>query len=174
MIVAGAAIEIEKKYIQEAFGIIFEHCLLSKWNMKDSIAVNFLTKNTKHTSLFQRISKVFTTFRIPPQYIPPSTLHNECATKRYLSTLIAGNLRRLMRHNAVERFSLELAEHTIEMALVEVLCIKQQYILYRFYHVFKKDELKSLITTIPSLRLVHLDYEHANWWAIAEKADSFS
>ncbi|VBB34388.1 unnamed protein product [Acanthocheilonema viteae] len=79
-----------------------------------------------------------------------------------------------MRHNAVERFSLELAEHTIEMALVEVLCIKQQYILYRFYHVFKKDELKSLITTIPSLRLVHLDYEHANWWAIAEKADSFS
>ncbi|MCP9265624.1 hypothetical protein DINM_020961 [Dirofilaria immitis] len=33
------------------------------------------------------------------------------------------------------------------------------------------DELKSLIAMIPSLRIVHLGYEHANWWAIAEKVD---
>ncbi|EJW85518.1 hypothetical protein WUBG_03568 [Wuchereria bancrofti] len=36
------------------------------------------------------------------------------------------------------------------------------------------DELKAMITMTPSLRLVHLAYERANWWAIAEKADSFS
>ncbi|VDM14926.1 unnamed protein product [Wuchereria bancrofti] len=34
--------------------------------------------------------------------------------------------------------------------------------------------MKAMITMTPSLRLVHLAYERANWWAIAEKADSFS
>ncbi|CAG9538506.1 unnamed protein product [Cercopithifilaria johnstoni] len=145
--------------------------------IKDSMAVKFLAKNatqTEHTSLFQRISEVFSSFLdILSRHIP-SIIFDGCAIMHYLSTLISCSLRRQMRYKAIEQFSSELAEHIVEMALVEVLCFKQQYNLYRYYHVFKKDELKALIAMIPSLRLVHLDYEHANWWAIAEKADSFS
>uniref|UniRef100_A0A1I7VD20 Methyltransf_11 domain-containing protein n=2 Tax=Loa loa TaxID=7209 RepID=A0A1I7VD20_LOALO len=143
--------------------------------IRDSIAVNFLVENvtqTAHTPLFHRICNVFTSLHTLSRNLR-STLNGR-TTKRYLSTLITGNLRCLMRHNAVERFSVEFTERIIKMALTEVLCIKLQCNSYRFYHVFKRDELKALIATTPSLRLVHLDYEHANWWAIAEKADSFS
>ncbi|VDK67199.1 unnamed protein product [Onchocerca ochengi] len=127
---------------------------------------------TEHISLFHRIFKIFSSFHGLLRHLL-STL-NECARKYYSSTPISGILRSLMRHNAIEQFSVKLAEHTIEMALIEVLCITQQHNPYRFYHLFKKDELKALIAMIPSLRLVHLDYEHANWWAVVEKLDLFS
>uniref|UniRef100_A0A8R1TTM9 Methyltransf_11 domain-containing protein n=1 Tax=Onchocerca volvulus TaxID=6282 RepID=A0A8R1TTM9_ONCVO len=143
--------------------------------IRDSIAVNFLAENatqTEHISLFHRIFKIFSSFHGLLRHLL-STL-NECARKYYSSTPISGILRSLMRHNAIEQFSVKLAEHTIEMALIEALCITQQHNPYRFYHLFKKDELKALIAMIPSVRLVHLDYEHANWWAVVEKLDLFS
>ncbi|VIO87603.1 Uncharacterized protein BM_BM17957 [Brugia malayi] len=144
--------------------------------IRDSIAVKSLAKNAtqpSHLSLFHHIYKIFTTSYILSRHLP-SILLNEFTTKRNFNTLITGNLRSLMRYYEIERFSMGFVKRIIEMALAEVLCIKQRYNSYRFYHVFKEDELKALITMTPSLRLVHLAYEHANWWAIAEKADSFS
>ncbi|OZC09085.1 hypothetical protein X798_03832 [Onchocerca flexuosa] len=145
--------------------------------IRDSIAVNFLAENATEAedmSLFHRICKIhlFTSFHGPLRHLL-STL-NEYAQKHYSSTPISGILRSLIRYNAIEQFSVKLAEHTIEMALMEVQCITQQHNPYRFYHLFKKDELKALIAVIPSLRLVHVDYERANWWAIVEKVDLFS
>ncbi|KAK6111309.1 hypothetical protein QQG55_43165 [Brugia pahangi] len=144
--------------------------------IRDSIAVKSLAKNAtqpSHLSLFHRIYKIFTTSYTLSRHLP-SILLNEFTTKRNFNTLITGDLRSLMRYYEIERFSVGFVKRIIEMALAEVLCIKQRYNSYRFYHVFKEDELKALITMTPSLRLVHLAYEHANWWAIAEKADSFS
>lgn len=42
--------------------------------------------------------------------------------------------------------------------------------LCRFYHVFREDELKSLIQEhVPSLRVVNCMYDHANWCILTEK-----
>lgn len=127
---------IKFKIITRKFSTKFK----SHSSFKDSIAVNFSAENatqTEHISLFHRIYEVFSFFHRLSRHLPP-ILHNDCATKRYLSIPISGHLRRLIRYNAVERFSVELAKRTIEMALAEVLCIQQHYNSYRFYHVFKK------------------------------------
>ena len=42
--------------------------------------------------------------------------------------------------------------------------------LCRYYHVFKEGELEALITShVPSLRVIHGFYDHANWCIVAEK-----
>ncbi len=40
---------------------------------------------------------------------------------------------------------------------------------YRYYHVFKEGELISVVSQIPSLKIVQSYYDHANWCVVAEK-----
>ena len=48
--------------------------------------------------------------------------------------------------------------------------VEQNKVYYRYYHVFQEGELASLITQIPSLELVEVTYEKANWFAVCRKS----
>lgn len=40
---------------------------------------------------------------------------------------------------------------------------------YRYYHVFREEELGGLVESVPSLRLKDVYYDHANWAVIAQR-----
>ena len=40
---------------------------------------------------------------------------------------------------------------------------KQAVVYKRYYHVFRKGELESLVATIPGVEIVETFFDHANW-----------
>uniref|UniRef100_A0A915CKC6 Uncharacterized protein n=1 Tax=Parascaris univalens TaxID=6257 RepID=A0A915CKC6_PARUN len=59
-------------------------------------------------------------------------------------------------------------------AIQEALSTLQNVTFYRFYHVFRKDELEELVAMVPSLRIISVQYGYANWCLLAEKCDPFT
>uniref|UniRef100_A0AC35UCU0 Methyltransf_11 domain-containing protein n=1 Tax=Rhabditophanes sp. KR3021 TaxID=114890 RepID=A0AC35UCU0_9BILA len=90
-----------------------------------------------------------------------------CNVKRW-SPAIGRKLLSLVK-SPKDQFVDELVDTILTGALTDVLSTFQEVTYYRYYHVFKKGELESLIDEVEGLKVVDSFYDSANWCCIAEK-----
>uniref|UniRef100_A0A0M3IFT0 Methyltransf_11 domain-containing protein n=1 Tax=Ascaris lumbricoides TaxID=6252 RepID=A0A0M3IFT0_ASCLU len=95
----------------------------------------------------------------------PWHLHENPSNGHRLASLMIG---------IEEQLAEELSETILAEAIQEALSTLQKVTFYRFYHVFKKDELEELVAMVPSLRIISVQYDYANWCLLAEKCDPFT
>ncbi|KAI1730007.1 methyltransferase domain-containing protein [Ditylenchus destructor] len=74
-------------------------------------------------------------------------------------------------HSVEELYAGELAINLIEEAMAIALSTFREVVYYRYYHVFKRGELDSLIEKCGELELISSEYDSANWCVIAEKCN---
>ena len=48
---------------------------------------------------------------------------------------------------------------------------KKDEVLYRYYYVFKENELDTLCNKIYNIKIINSFYEHGNWCIILEKLE---
>ncbi|CAJ0580976.1 unnamed protein product, partial [Mesorhabditis spiculigera] len=68
-----------------------------------------------------------------------------------------------------EQLADEMTQDIMQTALQETLATLRKVTFYRFYHVFKKGELETLLSSVSGLRVVSSQIEHGNWCVVAEK-----
>ncbi|KAK6060250.1 hypothetical protein COOONC_02095 [Cooperia oncophora] len=66
----------------------------------------------------------------------------------------------------------EVTQKILHEALTETMATLREVTFYRFYHVFRKGELESIVSLIPSLNVVHSSFEHGNWCVVVEKVNN--
>ncbi|CEF66913.1 Putative methyltransferase KIAA1456 [Strongyloides ratti] len=90
-----------------------------------------------------------------------------CGIKRW-SPMIGRKLLSFVK-NVEEQYADEITDEIFADAFTEILSMLHEVTYYRYYHVFKKGELESLIDSIPGLKTVDSFYDSANWCCIVEK-----
>jgi hypothetical protein len=75
----------------------------------------------------------------------------------------------LLINSVEERVANELSELIVAEAVVEAFHFLQQFTFYRFYHVFARGELEALVELVPSLTLLSVSYEYANFGCVLQK-----
>ncbi|VDM97623.1 unnamed protein product [Thelazia callipaeda] len=157
----------EERIIRDS--IAFKLPMKDDKKVKDKFWVNTICQKFKSFSNASSIKTLNNLIRLP--FLVKVKKYSKLLTKaisgRNASFLKCKN----EQYDSIEQFCEELLEQTLELVLMEVLRTVQKTTIYRFYHVFKKDELKTLVAMVPTLRLVNLHYEQANWWGIAEKVE---
>ncbi|CAI4230599.1 unnamed protein product [Auanema sp. JU1783] len=73
-----------------------------------------------------------------------------------------------------EQLADEMTKTIMQEALAEAIEATKDVTLYRYYHVFRKGELEELFESIPGVRIVQCNYEHANWCVVIEKVQQDS
>ncbi|CAI5445438.1 unnamed protein product [Caenorhabditis angaria] len=68
-----------------------------------------------------------------------------------------------------EQYGEELANNIMRESITEAMATLREVTFYRYYHVFKENELNNLVDSIPELRVISTTFEHGNWCVIAEK-----
>ncbi|VDO94933.1 unnamed protein product [Heligmosomoides polygyrus] len=102
-----------------------------------------------------------------PKFLPTARNALITGVKRW-SPMLGRRLATLLV-SVEEQVAEEITQKILHEALTETMATLREVTFYRFYHVFRKGELESLVTSIPSLCIVRSSFEHGNWCVVVEK-----
>ncbi|KAK6024579.1 methyltransferase domain protein [Ostertagia ostertagi] len=102
-----------------------------------------------------------------PKFLPNAKQSLITGVKRW-SPMLGRRLATLLI-SVEEQLADEITQKILHEALTETMASLREVTFYRFYHVFRKGELESLVHSIPSLSVVHSSFEHGNWCVVVEK-----
>ncbi|GMT18653.1 hypothetical protein PFISCL1PPCAC_9950 [Pristionchus fissidentatus] len=71
-----------------------------------------------------------------------------------------------------EELAEEMSGDIMRDALSEAMATIREVVFYRYYHVFRRGEMESLLSSLPSLRVVSETFENGNWNVVVEKIDA--
>ncbi|KAF8357177.1 hypothetical protein PRIPAC_92172, partial [Pristionchus pacificus] len=66
----------------------------------------------------------------------------------------------------------EMSGDIMRDAVNEAMATIREVVFYRYYHIFRRGEIESLISSIPSLRVVSENFDNGNWNVIVEKINA--
>ncbi|GMR41922.1 hypothetical protein PMAYCL1PPCAC_12117, partial [Pristionchus mayeri] len=143
--------------------------------IQNSIAISIRSEDRTSPSVWIDwiVSKVKNS---PSPSLPSATPHFFPSTKR--QTLLTG-IRRWSPSLGKRLSSLilpiedaladEMSADIMRDAVNEAMATIREVVFYRYYHVFRKGEIDTLISSLPSLRVVSESFENGNWNVIVEK-----
>ncbi|KAK6045721.1 hypothetical protein COOONC_16773 [Cooperia oncophora] len=134
--------------------------------------------SAKYPSMFQSIRPLFTSAKpngytapppppAAPKFLPNAKQSLITGVKRW-SPMLGRRLATLLI-SVEEQLADEVTQKILHEALTETMATLREVTFYRFYHVFRKGELESIVSSIPSLNVVHSSFEHGNWCVVVEK-----
>ncbi|VDK85498.1 unnamed protein product [Cylicostephanus goldi] len=115
----------------------------------------------------------------PPPAAPrffPSAKHSLVSGVKRWSPMLGGFYKSMIGRRLAtllipveEQLAEEMAQNILREALTETMASLREVTFYRFYHVFRKGELETLISSVPSLFVVRSTFEHGNWCVVVQK-----
>nr|CDJ96395.1 Methyltransferase type 11 domain containing protein [Haemonchus contortus] len=96
-----------------------------------------------------------------PKFLPNAKQSLITGVKRW-SPMLGRRLATLLI-SVEEQLADEVTQKILHEAITETMAALKEVTFYRFYHVFRQGELESLITSVPSMKVVQSSFEHGNW-----------
>ncbi|GMS89028.1 hypothetical protein PENTCL1PPCAC_11203, partial [Pristionchus entomophagus] len=106
-----------------------------------------------------------------PHFFPSKKRQNLLTGIRRWSPSLGKRLSSLMIPME-EELADEMSGEIMRDAVNEAMATIREVVFYRYYHVFRRGEIDSLITSIPSLRVLSETFENGNWNVIVQKVDA--